>query len=78
MKPTDNTPEFELDLEAVGNMPIYMPVRPVQERMIKDIHTLLAKGLSEKEAAEWVFGNIKQYEADTNFSLSNQREDTAD
>ena len=62
---------MELEADALGNMAIDFPERPVQERMVKDINVLLAKGSTEQQATQWVFGNRKQYEADESFAVDN-------
>jgi hypothetical protein len=70
---TDNIDleNMELDAEALSNMVIDFPERSVQERMVKDINVLLAKGSTEQQATQWVFGNRKQYEADESFAVDN-------
>jgi len=73
MKDDIDLENMELDAEALGNMVIDFPERSVQERMVKDINLLLARGSSEKQATDWVFGNREHYEADETFGVDNVR-----
>ena len=73
MTNSSDSQHMELEADALGNMAIDFPERLVQERMVKDINTLLAKGSTPEQATDWVFGNREHYEADETFGVDSAR-----